>query len=510
MTDAISAILAAQAAALRQTVVTIDASVVPAGTASTTAIRKGTTKSDHFLGSKTKADRFDGGDGDDAIFGHGGNDELYGGNGNDFINGGTGNDKLYGGTGNDVILGETGNDQAYGGSGNDTINGGAGNDTLYGENGSDDLRGGQGNDRLEGGSGRNSLYGDEGNDTLVGVRHGSGRMDGGSGNDTFLISGGGYDITGGAGMNTLDLSGIVREQFGTMLGVQVNTDRGVISGIEDGQIFFTEIEKFVGSVGNDQIHTSGLMSHTYFGGKGDDRFITADGDSNVAGGEGNDTYVVGINYGGVHRIKYESDHDTLIIDRDPASADITYNIFTNGADLIVKYQALNLKETTITVEGGAAAYRDGRFGIAEAQQKDFPAICPNYTTVGGAVNLGGGNSMVGGKMNDTLSVFNSDGDAQYNSHVTMTGGGGADTFIIGAQTGSITIEDYSLLQRDKIKFDKTIGITNFTDLRNYLFDGKEGAHVSIIGGDSSVTEVLLKGVDLQELWQAHESGFLLF
>jgi Ca2+-binding RTX toxin-like protein len=510
MTDAISAILAAQAAALRQTVVTIDASVVPAGTASTTAIRKGTTKSDHFLGSKTKADRFDGGDGDDAIFGYGGNDELYGGNGNDVIDGGTGNDKLYGGTGNDAILGEAGNDQAYGGSGNDIISGGEGNDTLFGESGNDNLVGGKGNDRLDGGSGRNVLDGGEGNDTLVAARDGNGTLDGGAGDDTFLVLGVDYNIIGGAGTNTIDLSGLVSQQFIGGVGIGIDTDNGRITGMKGPGIVFFEIEKFIGSIGNDSINVSGDIKNSYYGGKGNDVFRIDGSYCDVEGDEGNDTYVVSADRGGEFYIKYETGHDTLVIDKYKTDASLKYSVKEKGADLIVNYKATDLLAATITVEGGAAAYRDGRFGIAEAQHKAFPDIAPSYTTVGGAVNLSGGNSMVGGRMNDTLSIFSAEGMPAYDSHVTMTGGGGADTFVLGANRGSITIQDYNLLQGDRIKFDDTTGIKNFDTLRMMMIDQDEGFRFLMEDQDRALTDVLLKGVDLQELEQAYDRGLLLF
>ena len=76
-------------------------------------------------------DAFDGGDGDDVIFG---------GPGDDAIEGGDGYDRLYGGPGNDVLSGGAGDDKIKGDAGDDLLSGGAGADhfvfAAYGEAGS--------------------------------------------------------------------------------------------------------------------------------------------------------------------------------------------------------------------------------------------------------------------------------------------------------------------------------------------------------------------------------------
>lgn len=71
------------------------------------------------VGSQT----FEGGPGDDVVYGQRGNDTLKG---------GAGNDRLYGGIGDDLLLG---------GPGDDLLSGGFGADTIDGEDGSDYVRG---------------------------------------------------------------------------------------------------------------------------------------------------------------------------------------------------------------------------------------------------------------------------------------------------------------------------------------------------------------------------------
>ncbi|MEM9197491.1 MAG: LamG domain-containing protein [Pseudomonadota bacterium] len=88
---------------------------------------------DEALAGEGGNDVFDSGAGDDTLDGHGGNDEL---------NAGIGDDVLRGGDGNDGLFGKSGADLLVGGAGNDTLEGGAGEDTLDGGTGNDELRGG--------------------------------------------------------------------------------------------------------------------------------------------------------------------------------------------------------------------------------------------------------------------------------------------------------------------------------------------------------------------------------
>jgi Ca2+-binding RTX toxin-like protein len=72
------------------------------------------------VGSQT----FEGGEGDDIV---------YGDRGNDILRGNAGDDRLYGGIGDDRLEGGPGNDWLSGGFGSDTIDGGEGNDFVRGD-----------------------------------------------------------------------------------------------------------------------------------------------------------------------------------------------------------------------------------------------------------------------------------------------------------------------------------------------------------------------------------------
>ena len=150
-----------------------------------------------------------GGNGNDYIYGEMGNDALYGDDGNDELIGGDGDDLLVGGAGNDKLggyAGDRGNDVLWGGDGDDVLVGGEGNDDLHGDAGDDGLSGGDGNDELDGGSGNDRLSGGNGNDRLFGG-DGDDLGYGEAGDDIWFMSKGFDRFDGGAGIDTLALSG---------------------------------------------------------------------------------------------------------------------------------------------------------------------------------------------------------------------------------------------------------------------------------------------------------------
>ena len=92
---------------------------------------------------------------------------------------GVGSQTFEGGEGNDVVFGERGND---------TLRGGPGDDQLFGGVGDDLLEGGPGNDRLLGGFGGDSIDGQEGNDYVRGDATIDRIFDAGGGTDTLSYS----------------------------------------------------------------------------------------------------------------------------------------------------------------------------------------------------------------------------------------------------------------------------------------------------------------------------------
>jgi Ca2+-binding RTX toxin-like protein len=94
----------------------------------------------------------------DIMYGLGGNDTLYGNYGNDTLHGGDGNDNLQGYDGNDVIYGGDGDDLLYGQNDDDVLYGEAGDDDLYGHGGDDLFVYSEGLDTVSGGAGTDTLH----------------------------------------------------------------------------------------------------------------------------------------------------------------------------------------------------------------------------------------------------------------------------------------------------------------------------------------------------------------
>lgn len=232
---------------------------------------------------------FNGGAGDDVIFGGGlndlvfgsygldtvngggGDDEIHGGSGNDTINGGTGNDDLFGDVGIDTIDGGFGNDYIVGGFGNDVLNGSSGDDYILGDgpntNGDDIIDGGSGNDVVQGGNGYDDIDGGIGNDILLG-NDSDDWLRGGDGND-ILLGGTGNDLIEGE-----------------------DGDDELNGGDGDDQVYgYSGNDTLFGGDGNDEI--IGDFNHevgndVIDGGSGDDLIYTGAGLDLVHGGSGDD------------------------------------------------------------------------------------------------------------------------------------------------------------------------------------------------------------------------------
>ncbi|RDJ01868.1 calcium-binding protein [Rhizobium grahamii] len=111
---------------------------------------------------------YSGGEDADTIIADNGDNVIFGYGGNDWIDNRAGADRTFAGAGNDRVIGGAGSDQVYGEGGNDRLSGddGRSNPRIVGED-NDYLSGGDGDDVLYVGDGKDWLRGGEGSDTYV-------------------------------------------------------------------------------------------------------------------------------------------------------------------------------------------------------------------------------------------------------------------------------------------------------------------------------------------------------
>jgi Ca2+-binding RTX toxin-like protein len=205
---------------------------------------------------------------------------------------GVGSQTFNGGPGNDVVFGERGND---------TLNGNGGDDSLYGGIGDDRLRGGPGNDLLSGGFGADSLDGEEGNDFVRGDATLDRIFDsGGGGVDTLSYATG---VTPGFNNNPEKGYPVFSNytnfpSAGGERGVYLNLTEGIgdngiapdgggVDGGEPGELVGTDFETIIGTPFSDFIVGSS-NSETIYGGGGADVILGEGGNDHLYGGADGD------------------------------------------------------------------------------------------------------------------------------------------------------------------------------------------------------------------------------
>jgi len=195
-------------------------------------------------GFRTQADRIIGGEGDDNLWGYGGNDRIEGRAGVDTILGGEGDDILTDSHGDDNIKGQNGNDAINGGQGIDLLLGGEGNDFVMktqDNSGGATAFLGRGNDMFLGGTGRDNPFGGPGDDWIEGGPHADLVMgdraqqfqDDVKGGDDILIGGDGSDDHDAEGGMDIMVGGIGgTDRYHGMFGFDWVTYDGAQLGVD--------------------------------------------------------------------------------------------------------------------------------------------------------------------------------------------------------------------------------------------------------------------------------------
>jgi Ca2+-binding RTX toxin-like protein len=382
--------------------------------------------------------------GDDLIQGLGGNDFLSGLEGNDRLVGFSGSDTLDGGDGDDILDGGAGSDRFFPGTGKDVVIGGTGYDEVFldysmittgitgiilnystvtgtssdgkiitgvesiGFNGSDKndvvdvsffgssvLSGNKGNDILKGGSGNDKIYGGDDDDTL----------DGGSGDDYFEPGNGRDKIIGGPGNDLLYLD--YRDPNSDVIG-SISLDYSTDLGTSSGGKTFTGIESinFYGGILGNSVDVSftnafnllegNVFNDTFKGGTNSDEIHGGEGDDHLQGNAGNDTL-------------YGDDGDDDL--EGGTESDILYGGAGND------HLQGNSSGDLLDGEDGDDSLQGG-FGNDNLYGGDGD----DYLQGGS-----GSDTLYGGAGNDTL-------DGEDGGIELLTGGEGADRFILGDST----------------------------------------------------------------------------
>jgi Ca2+-binding RTX toxin-like protein len=364
--------------------------------------------------------------------------DLFGDDNDNIITGTQGDDNIFGNGGNDVLDDGDDNPDLFI-NGNDSLVGGEGNDSLTSHNGQDTLEGGNGNDRLTMDSinvSSSNLYGGLGDDTLALLSSQASYLAGGAGNDTYEISitASGYFIEelAGEGTDTVDFSifsaGVL---FGTgdfLENIVSGTGNDTLSGGTGNNNIF-------GNNGNDSINSAagndtldgGFGDDTLRGGLGNDFFSAAQGNDYLFGEGGDDSL-----YGGVG-------NDTYWIDGDVEAGLVTIGETSDGG-----IDEINFSNTTgkaIAVNLSAIAF-----------QVLTPGLQLNNYTLESIEKItgGSGNDTLTGNYQDNI-IRGGDGNDFIDGRFgldTMDGGNNIDTLDVSFFSGAYVL-------------DMTTGITNF-------------------------------------------------
>ncbi len=367
---------------------------------------------------------------------------------NNMLVAGTGQNTLYGGFGSDLIIGGKGSDtldagsgmtMLYGGSGNAVVNLGPGNDTFYGGAGNYNIQGGSGTYVIDGGSGSDTINaGKSSHDTIYGGSGGDNSITGGSGGYNVIYGGGAGDvITGGGGNNTLYGSG------GSVLG-------GVTDNVISG-----------GPLGNNLI----------FGGGDGDTLAGGGGNNTIYAGPGNETLAGG---------------DGLGLVKNPQGNGL---IDAAGDGLSTGNNALIGGSGNDTLYGDSSGHNVLQAGTGN----DIL-----YAGSGGDTMVAGlGNDALYGSIgNDTFQLpFTPAGQTQPDD--TLVGGGGADTLVIKAESGTGTAGVNVTANAIPDATDTAVTVSNGLPLAADLPANGSGLVIQIGGEQMLVTAVTGNVVTVQ-------------
>ena len=443
-------------------------------------------------------DRIELGDGDDIFE----DNDQDGANGRDTVLGEAGHDTILGGGGDDSLLGGDGDDSLAGGDDNDVISGGTGFDTLLGQKGNDTLRGddgrdlaflGDGDDLYEdnaqtGVNGRDTVYGDGGDDTILG----------GGGNDRLFGQAGDDSVAGGDDNDLIEGGDGADSLFGQQGNDTVRGGNGQDLVYLGGGNDLFEDNAQTGDNGADSVYGDG-GNDTIVGGGGNDSLNGQDGDDSVSGGLGNDTVLGGA---GSDTLRGQTGNDLV---QSGAGNDLVY--LGDGNDRFVDDSTGGAGDTgNDTVHGGdgndSIRGTDGA-NVLHGEQGDdtIHGGTGNDRIFGGT----GFDTLLGQQGNDTVDAgdgrdlvylggghdrFTDTGQSGANGRDTVYGDGGDDTILGGGGNDLLNGQDGDDSVTGGADDDRVLGGAGADTL-----EGNDGQD-TVEGGDGRDLVYLGAGNDL--------------
>jgi Ca2+-binding RTX toxin-like protein len=265
-------------------------------------------------------------------------------------------------------------------AGFEKVIGSSGDDALTGSDDADQLFGGKGNDAITGADGDDLLEGGEGDDILRDGK-GSDAVRAGAGSDVVHVSPDGEDdsFDGEAGLDTLDYSE-------SQAGVSVDLAAGSASGADIGEDTIAGFEKVIGSAGADALTGSDDADQLY-GSAGDDVLRDGKGSDEIHAGADDDTVVATLDAqddcfdggAGSDTLDYSSATGNLVVDLVAGTAqgqDI-------GTDTIAGFECVAggdgndrfvIGEAPVTLSGGGGENEFVFTAPASALASEEPAI----------------------------------------------------------------------------------------------------------------------------------------
>jgi Ca2+-binding RTX toxin-like protein len=382
-------------------------------------------------------------------------------------------DHLIGDAADSFINGGGGADIIDGGAGNETIRGGAANDTIHGGGGNDIIDGGGGDDVIDGGSGTNTIvYASATAGVHVSLALQGAAQDTGAGHQTLSnfqnITGSAFSdtLTGDSGDNLIDGGpggGDVLDGGG---GVNTISFQSSTSGVTVSLGASPSIA-IVGQSLDILSNFRNILGSNY-----DDQLTGDSGDNIIDGGAGFNTVSYAL-----------------------ATGDVTVNLVTGtasgagvGHDTLTRIQGVIGSDYFDTFVGPVTGRYDGRGGFNTLDiSNETAGVTVNFAAGSMEQDLPGGAVRSGYVTNiQKLIATNYDDTVIFGAgNRVVTGGLGADTFVMSPGAGNDFITDFT--HGDKIDLSAFQNFQSLQDVQKAAYGGPE-AYFALPGGGSLTVE----------------------